>query len=366
MAQNSDFIRDYRNAWLNHSLRQAHRGSSRGEHLYWTFSDTSAVNADPTETPVSQPPEELLFRHAEVIVEKYGVKLLQDFPVATAVAVSLKYSNGEIVPNQPSVSFFVDKKLPVNKLGNRAIPKEIDGVPTDVVEAGIPRVLSSAGVPHIPGTRARPAPPGSSVAHLRVTSGTFGCLVEDRTNTYILSCAHVLSDAAGVPGDHILQPGAHFGGTTPHDHIASLSRTIPLFSGTCIADAAIAQVHDPLDVIPDVLGIGRPTGTLILSRVGRSVQKSGDQTGLTSGTVVGIKGTVGPLSINGAANVYFSDVILTTGMSDSGDSGALLMDNGSKAIGLLFGGLVIGSTYAISWYNPIDNILQNLGVTLVT
>jgi len=64
--------------------------------------------------------------------------------------------------------------------------------------------------------------------------------------------------------------------------------------------------------------------------------------------------------------VYFTDVIITTGMSDSGDSGALLMDNRRKAIGILFGGLVIGSTYAVSWYNPIDTVLQNLGVTLVT
>jgi hypothetical protein len=53
-------------------------------------------------------------------------------------------------------------------------------------------------------------------------------------------------------------------------------------------------------------------------------------------------------------------------MSDSGDSGALLMDNGRRALGILFGGLAIGSTYAVSWYNPIDAILSNLGVTLVT
>jgi hypothetical protein len=358
MAQHSDFIRDYQNAWWNHSSRGfPDRGrlpfAAQEFSLEMTFGPGSAE-------------EESSLQAAAFVIGKYGVKLLQAFPTATAVAASLKYCDGVILSNQPSITFFVGRKLPSGELGNRAIPKQIEGVPTDVIEAGIPRVLGSPATPHAPGTRHRPAPPGCSIAHLRVTSGSFGCLVEDPSSKYVLSCAHVLSDAAGLAGDHILQPGAHFGGTTPRDYIASLSRTIPLYSGTCIADAAIAQVDSPADVIPDVLGIGKPTGTRVLSRVGLSVQKSGDETGLTFGVVAGLKGTVGPLQINGAANVYFNDVILTTGMSNGGDSGALLMDNRRRGIGLLFGGLVMGSTSAISWYHPIDTVLQNLAVTLVT
>jgi hypothetical protein len=351
-VQDLNFINNYQRAWTNLSRQEADKYQTMGEtHGPAQFRSGS---------------EDSLFRRAEVVVEKYGAELLRNFPVATAVAVSLKYAGGEVRPGEPCITFFVGRKRPIDELENRVIPREIEGVLTDVVEAGVPRISNTAGAPHVPGTRLRPAPPGSSIAHSRVSSGTFGCLVTDGNSVYILSCAHVLSDVAATAGDHILQPGSLFGGTTPLDHIASFVRAVPLFSGFCIADAAIARVHNSGDVTPDVLQIGKPSGTRVLTRVGRSVQKSGNQTGVTSGTVVGIKARVGPLSINGAANIYFSDVIITTGMSDSGDSGALLMDNGRRALGILFGGLAIGSTYAVSWYNPIDAILSNLGVTLVT
>ena len=88
-------------------------------------------------------------------------------------------------------------------------------------------------------------------------------------------------------------------------------------------------------------------------------------TGLTHGVVTGIKGTIGPFQVNGVANVYFTDAIITTGMSEPGDSGSLLMDHQDQAIGLLFGGLQFGSTYVVSWFSPIDTVLNNLGVTLV-
>jgi hypothetical protein len=66
-----------------------------------------------------------------------------------------------------------------------------------------------------------------------------------------------------------------------------------------------------------------------------------------------------------AHRAFFDDAIITTGMSEGGDSGPLLMDNALNGIGILFGGLVTGSTTAVSWFNPLQVILNNVGVSLV-
>ena len=205
-----------------------------------------------------------------------------------------------------------------------------------------------------------------------MSSGTLGCLVEDpNQRLYLLSCAHVLSDAAGAAGDPVVQPGTYFGGTTARDQIASLTRSLLLTSGVCIADAAIAEVSNPGVVTPIVRYVGlKPSGTRQLTAVGVLVQKSGDMSGHTHGIVTGLHGTVGPYAANGVGNIYFVDVVVTSGMSRPGDSGSLLMDYTGQAIGVLFGGLKFAAAgaapaYVVSWISPIEPILQNLGVRLV-
>src|SRR6185436_6882090 len=97
---------------------------------------------------------------------------------------------------------------------------------------------------------------------------------------------------------------------------------------------------NPPDVTPAIRYVNaKPSGTRALTAVGVKVKKSGDTTGLTDGIVVGLNGTIGPFTINGVANVYLKDSIVTSGMSDGGDSGALVLDNLNQAVGLLFGGL---------------------------
>src|SRR5262249_30315812 len=153
--------------------------------------------------------------------------------------------------------------------------------------------------------------------------GTLGCLVKDDNGTvYILSCAHVLTDQSGVPTDFIVQPGTKHGGKTPADCIARLTRSIPLKPGVSLADAAIAEVIDPKSVTPLIRQIGaKPRGTRRLDAVGIYVQKSGDETNYTPGVVTGLQGRVGPLSVNGIDNIFFNNTIVTTPMSEGGDSG---------------------------------------------
>jgi hypothetical protein len=356
MAIDPEFAGNYERAWRRFSeSEQEHFGGFRTQQ--WRKGDLYVVVSDRSR-------EEEGIRKAGEVVHALGARLVRQFPTTTAIAVSYKYAGGEIEPI-PTITFFVGKKLPERELGKCVIPKEIEGIPTDVVEAGVPQLQQKSPQPHSPGARSRPAQPGMSIAHERVTSGTFGCLLEDgHGKSFILSCAHVLSDAAGLAGDVILQPAPHYGGVRPQDEIGRLTKTLPLWNGICIADAAIAEAN-PANVLPNVQGIGKPAGVRTSAPIGLAVQKSGDQTGVTTGLVVGIKATIPNLQINGAANVSFDDVIITTPMSIGGDSGSLLMDNTLEAVGMLFGGLVIGSQPTISWYNPLEPILTHFGLSLV-
>jgi hypothetical protein len=206
---------------------------------------------------------------------------------------------------------------------------------------------------------------------VRGTSGTFGCLVRDRAgNAYVLSCAHVLSDGAAAAGDPIVQAGSAFGGRPMDDCIATFSNAIPLRQGVCVADAAIAAVVEPSAVTRCVRYLpNAPRGIRSLTRVGLQVKKSGDQTGLTEGTVIGINGVFPPMTVNGVSDCVFHNVIVTTGMSRSGDSGSLLVDGRHHAIGLLFAGLERpgpdGTVECVaSWFSPIGDVLSELGVSL--
>ena len=298
------------------------------------------------------------------VLDKTGSRLISDYPGTSGVALSLRYRDGEILLNEPCLTFFVHE---ISSAHN--IPRYLLGVPTDVVEAGRP-VLHSGGT-HVPGSRLNPIEPGCSISHFRVSSGTFGCLVQDSLGIYILSCAHVLSDRyPSQYGDPIVHPGATFGGTLPNDQVATFERQIPLVSGNCLADAAIARLTSATSgsVPAAIRYIGtKPSSTVALGSVGVLVQKSGDQTGRTRGIVIGLNGRIGPYSINGVNNIHFMNAIVTNGMADGGDSGSILMTNQHEAIGVLFGGLQYPgqSGYVAHYYSPIDVVLQQLGVTLV-
>jgi hypothetical protein len=310
-----------------------------------------------------------MFEKVSIGLAEDGEKLITSFHGVTGVALSLRYRRGEIIRDEPCITFYVSEKQPRETLGRNLIPSKMHGLPTDVVEAGTP-ALSAVGPSHTPGSRLAPAQPGCSVSHHRVTTGTFGCLVEDDQQVvYILSCAHVLSDAAGAPGDAIVHPGTLYGGRPPADQIAAFTKAIPLTPNPCVGDAAIAEVSQASKVTSIIRHLGvKPARTRTLSGVGFFVQKSGDETNLTHGVVTGLAGTIGPYSTNGVSGIYFNNAIVTNGMSMGGDSGSLLMDYQAQAIGLLFGGLTIaaasGLTNVASWWNPIDGVLTHLGVHL--
>jgi hypothetical protein len=162
------------------------------------------------------------------------------------VAVGYKESNG-ITTDEVALVVLVEQKKPYAALSAEdAIPRELDGMRTDVVEVGYLRALQT------PKDRYRPTiPSGVSIGHFKVTAGTLGTIVKDRTTSelFILSNNHVLANCNdAVPGDAILQPGAIDGGQNPADVVAKLERFVKL-----------AYIGDP--VTPPTPGAPNPGPT---------------------------------------------------------------------------------------------------------
>ncbi len=282
------------------------------------------------------------------------------------------------------VNVFVTKKLPAVVLHTAdIIPAMVDGYPTDVIETGIIRALQSRT------DTWRPAPPGVSIGHHAITAGTFGCVVGRDGQRLILSNNHVMANGNdAVVGDGILQPGKHDGGT---ETIAHLERFVPInFGGASacplaegvaavsnvfarmlnsshrlkahqengdnLVDAATATpIYDDI-VIDEILEIGAPLGTKGVA-IGEAVKKSGRTTALTFGTITTIDATIRVQY--GSKTATFVDQIISTHMSEPGDSGSLLVNEENYAVGLLFAG-----SDKVTIYNRIENVLSLLGVSI--
>lgn len=292
------------------------------------------------------------------------------------------------------VVVMVQQKLPPAGLPVEAlVPQEVAGVPTDVIQVGYLRAFQA------PTDRWRPAPGGVSLGHYQITAGTLGSVVYDRQSgeRLILSNNHVLANSNNARrGDPVLQPGPADGGQLGRDTIALLERYDPIRYNseppTCtvartyawvgnrfaqilraehriqvihsrplvanLVDAAVARplaqdfVQDELLGIGPVLGVTEPV-------LGMGVRKSGRTTGFTTGLIQVLDATV---SVNYGPEraATFEGQIVSTPMSQGGDSGSLLIaSDAPHAVGLLFA----GSSQA-TIFNPMQAVLERLNIEM--
>jgi len=303
--------------------------------------------------------------------------------------VSLGEKTGEL-----SMVVLVRKKVPLVGLSTQAVvPKQVDGIRTDVVEIGDVRALQART------DRWRPAPGGVSLGHYKITAGTFGAVVRDRSSgeRLLLSNNHVLANSNdAAPGDAILQPGPADGGRDGPDTIARLERFCAItFSveppscgvaqgfaelgnvlarlvgsqhrvqalqarpqATNAVDAAVARPLDNRDILDEILEIGTVSGTLPAA-LGMQVRKSGRTTGLASGAITVLEATI-TVNYGPERTATFDNQIIAGPMSQGGDSGSLVVGVDSlKAVGLLFAG-----SEQSTIINPIQAVLDCLGVEL--
>jgi hypothetical protein len=319
--------------------------------------------------------------------------MLLSTPNVVGVGIGYKLRAGQAT-TEPSVIVLVRQKTPLAGLRSEAvIPHELSGIRTDVIEVGDLRPLQTRT------ERWRPAPGGVSLGHYKISAGTLGSLVYDQRSgePLILSNNHVLANNnQAVPGDPILQPGPADGGLLQRDTIARLLRFVPLrfnvAPATCSfarsyarlgnalagllgsahriqvirnnpslenrVDAAVARPVDDRALEAQTLEIGKLTGSA-QAEPGQAVRKSGRTTSLTYGevTVIDTTITVGYTPYHAAT---FENQILTTPMSEGGDSGSLLALAGQPlAVGLLFAG-----SAQTTIFNPIQAVMQTLEIEI--
>ena len=318
---------------------------------------------------------------------------LLSMPNVVGVGVGFK-SIGRTLTDQLGIIVLVRRKLPVAALSPESmLPKQVDGVKVDVIEVGEIRALQART------GRWRPAPGGVSIGHYKITAGTLGVVVKDRSTgtRLILSNNHVLANSNdAAPGDPILQPGPYDGGSQPNDVIAHLERFCPIeftsqpgicglaksyaalgnaiamllgskhrldifqknLQATNQADAAVAKPVNDSDVKDEILEIGVVQGT-VAATLGMAVRKSGRTTGFTTGQITLINATV-DVSYGSGRVARFENQLVAGPMSQGGDSGSLVVAGDAlKAVGLLFAG-----SNQTTIFSPIQAVLDCLQVTL--
>jgi hypothetical protein len=323
--------------------------------------------------------------------KSFSKATLLSLPNVVGIGIGYKVSERRRT-DEISVVVLVRQKIPLAGLAKTAlIPQEVNGVRTDVMQVGDIRPLQART------SRWRPVPAGVSLGHYKITAGTFGCMVYDRTDgkPLMLSNNHVLANSNDASsGDAILQPGSADGGQVDRDTIGYLERFCPIRFNTSppacnlakgyadvgnaiarlagskhrlqalqvhpmasnLIDAAVARPMN-LGVLQDMIleigvikGITAPTLNML-------VRKSGRTTALTTGEITVLETTV-TVNYGWDLMATFEDQILTNPMSQGGDSGSLLVaGNAPLAVGLLFAG-----SDQVTIHNPIQAVFTYLKV----
>lgn len=341
---------------------------------------------------------------------KYGIskkcrRNLMKKSNVVGVGFGYREKSGVLTEEEAVVVYVTQKKPRVQLNSADMVPRSLQGRTVDVIEIGEVRLLEGEeeGSAREPGgsldyseriSRHRPAPCGVSIAHFKVSAGTFGAVVYDQKDgrRLILSNNHVLANStSGIdnlasPGDPILQPASYDGGTVEADLIAHLDRFIPLSRprqrSSCVAarywerlanralsfsmphyrvrlerlnsrgnlvDAAIARPVNERDLTGETPGLGAVSGSGAAS-LGDEVFFCGRTSGVVSGKIIALEVDL-YVSLGNGEQVLFEDQLIVSAVSRPGDSGSLLIDESSRAVGLLFAG-----SESVAVCNRIDHV----------
>ena len=303
--------------------------------------------------------------------EAYQKKLMK-IPTVVGTGVGEKYVDG-VSTGKPAVIVFVEKKYTETGLLRKysakdMVPQTLDCIPTDIIEVG--KIVKQASLR----SKVRPLVPGYSVGHGDITAGTIGGFFLDQDGDLVaLSNNHVLANEnAARLGDPMYQPG-------PIDTSARMNfrdwpdpvNNLPYF-GTLkkfakinkrgnSQDSAIAKIHKKfidmglVDATYPI--IGRKAAGFDTAKVGDQVQKCGRTSGYTTGKVIALHGNFTVGYDFGAAE--FVDCVVTTNMSQGGDSGSVIYDLDMNAVALLFAG-----SSKVTIANPIEAVRSYYGLSI--
>lgn len=280
------------------------------------------------------------------------------FSKANVVGIGFGYKtkNG-ILTSQKTIIVLVKRKYPIQYLNSKdIIPRKYNGISTDVIESGI---ITSSSLKK----RIRPVIGGYSIGSATGSgNGTMGCLVKSNNVKFLLSNNHVLANENREPlGNNIVQPAVKEGGQQPRDVIGYLSKYILInfINPVNFVDCALGSLTNESIAISSIAYIGKLKGTRPIN-MSDEVLKVGSATERTYGNVLVVNATLTVGFLSGSEAV-FKKQIITTKMTDKGDSGALLLDKKNYALGLFF-----ADSSSNSFFNTMDYVLNSLNVELVT
>ncbi|TWS18431.1 DNA/RNA non-specific endonuclease [Tsukamurella asaccharolytica] len=213
-------------------------------------------------------------------------------PNVTSIGIGHKVVGGKPT-DTVAVQFTVRRKADpevLESLGTALLPESVlvDGVEvlTDVVERSYELsyriVAEPEAAPAEAKARLDPIRPGISVGNVKVSAGTIGAIVYDRTDgtPLILSNWHVLNGTDGKVGDTVVQPGAYDDDRVDENRLGVLYRSHLGVAGDC----AVATIEDR-GHNPEPLGLTVAPTELGEPELGDKVVKSGRTTGVTHGLV---------------------------------------------------------------------------------
>lgn len=293
-----------------------------------------------------------LTKQVRDFVRSRGSEYLKD-PNITSVGIGYKKKNGKPT-KEIAIQFTVEQKAEpeqLERLNTTLIPKSINiggvEVPTDVIQRKFAVEYRLVAETQASDRKRRIDPifPGVSVANVRESAGTIGCIVYDRTNgtPYILSNWHVLHGPEGVIGDEIVQPGPHDDNRMHLNHLGKLVRSHLGHAGDC----AIATIEDR-EFRPSIMELKVVMEKLGDPELGDKVVKSGRTTGVTHGIVSRIHvitkidygGSTGEQEVGGFEIELDPDMPPDNGeVSMGGDSGSvwLFKSDTGKATNIIAG-----------------------------
>ena len=307
---------------------------------------------------------------------------LLKLPNVTGVFTDYKTTGGRRT-DRLAIVVTVSTKKDVPKA--QAIPKEINGIPTDVIEEEIvpmravllediaPAVDAATyatlegGISIGPCRAVHLDPPEVATSGDYVFVGTLGCIVRDNaTNAaMMLSNFHVMciNDAWAV-GNTMTQPSRVDGGSCPSGVVGTLARA----QLTTSVDCAVSNISGrPTSC--SIVDIGDIAGTAIAT-VSLAVRKRGRTTGLTNGMVTATDYTtsvdygdgLGVVTLTNQIRIV-NDPALSAQFGNKGDSGSVVVNASNEVVGLYFAGNSAGT---VGVANPIAAVLTALNVSMCT
>lgn len=276
-----------------------------------------------------------------------------------------------------TLTALVAEKKPESELEEKdKIPKEVDGVKTDVIEAG--RIEIENEYPVRPGQietetrdietnqKHRPYPQGSSIGHPDITAGTAGLLMWKRAEKEVGDQTIVYPEPVGVSNNHvvansnkaevgdiILQPGKYDGGKEIDGEytVGQLEGYVPIEKEDNLFDIGWYSLKEERIANSFVLGMGVPTEKATVEKGDLAKKGNTRTTGYREGEVIMTDARVNVKFPDGIKE--FEDQIITKSISRGGDSGSAVFNDKGEIIGVLNAG-----SSRVTIVNKIDHILD--------